>query len=152
MNEENAVIENEMIAERGEAELDVQNAETEAQNSVDEAEELRERVKELQRVIDERERCERDAERKREIRGRFMMAAGNAEFINDFTRDGLLGEFERAVSEAANDGMSDSEIFGGLVDGRENLFVPPSGIPSVVAATGGGSRISDDDVRAIMGL
>lgn len=121
--------------------------------SLGEADVLKNKVEELQKTIDAQKAAENEAQRKRILQDRFLKAADGAEFINDFTRDGLLREFEGAVCDEANEGVEDSEVFDRLVSGRSNLFAPRSGIPSVVAASSGAlSALSDDDVREVMGL
>lgn len=118
-----------------------------------EAEEMRTRINELQKVIDQSE-AEAKAEKSREeLERRFECAADDATFLNDFTRNGIFAEFLEAVADEKNARRSDKEIFGRLVENRENLFVPEGGIPSVIASTMGfGGQITDGDVREIMGL
>lgn len=121
--------------------------------SLGEADVLKNKVEELQKTIDERRAADEAAERSRSMRERFQAAAGGAEFLNDFTRDGLLAEFESALADKANEGKADSEVFDMVISGRENLFAPESGIPSVVAASSGAlGTLSVSDVREIMGL
>lgn len=118
-----------------------------------EAEKMKNRIEELQKVIDESHEQAEKERVKTLMESRFASAAGTAEFLNDFTRNGVLAEFMTAVNAEENAGKSDEEIFCGIVENRENIFVPEGGIPAVVAATGGfGGQITDGDVREIMGL
>lgn len=114
-----------------------------------EAEKMKIKIEELQKVIDET-----SAQRSREaLVERFEGAAGDAKFLNDFTRNGLLTEFLNAVQDEKNVGRSDEEIYTGLVEGRENIFVPDESVPTVIASTMGfGGQITESDVREIMGL
>ena len=114
-----------------------------------EAEKMRIKIEELQKVIDETSaQKSRDA-----LIERFEGVAGDAKFLNDFTRNGLLTEFLEAVQDEKNVGRSDAEIYGGLVECRENIFVPDESVPTVIASTMGfGGQITENDVREIMGL
>lgn len=124
-------------------------------NGQGEAEKLQIKIDELQKVLDGKQAAEEAERAEKSIRERFGAVTGGAEFLNSYTRDGVLAEFRAAVSDAANAGRSDAEIYRDITDGQESLFVPDGGIPSVVASSGfglcGGS-LGDSDVREIMGL
>lgn len=124
-------------------------------NGQGEAEKLQIKIDELQKVLDGKQAAEEAERAEKSIRERFGAVTGGAEFLNSYTRDGVLAEFRAAVSDAANAGRSDAEIYREITDGQESLFVPDGGIPSVVATSGfglcGGS-LGDSDVREIMGL
>ncbi len=118
-----------------------------------EAEEMKMKIEELQKVIDDRKTEDENREYRMALEKRFNAATGNAEFLNEYTKNGLLDKFADALGMEENQGLSDKEIFGKLTDGEENLFVPDGGIPSVVASTSGfGTDLSLGDVREIMGL
>ncbi|MBE7031989.1 MAG: hypothetical protein E7401_03395 [Ruminococcaceae bacterium] len=119
------------------------------ENSQCEAEKMKIKIEELQKVIDQSEA----AKSREALEKRFDNAAGDAKFLNDFTKSGLMAEFLEAVQDEKNAGRSDGEIFGGLVDGREDIFAPDEGVPTVIASTMGfGGQITENDVREIMGL
>ena len=118
-----------------------------------EAEKLKVRIEELQKVIDQNEADAASAKSRKEQEDRFECAAGDARFINDFTKSGLLAEFLEAVADEKNAGRADGEIFEELAKGRDNLFMPKDDVPSVISSTMGfGGQITDGDVREIMGL
>ncbi len=136
-------------AEKGELEERISNL----SRSQYEAEEMKTKIEELQKVIDQR--TEEDSARKleAEICRRFEAATEGTDFINEFTRNGIFEQFKSAISEEKNAGRADSDIYGELVLGKENIFVPSEGIPAVVASTSGfGGSITDGDIREIMGL
>lgn len=118
-----------------------------------EADKVKEKMEELQKIIDDKNRAEEELMQETALNQRFCDASRNMEFINDFTRQGIFNRFKDAVRDESNAGRDDGEIFDGIVEGRENLFAPKEGIPSVVAPTMGfGGSITDADVREIMGL
>ena len=118
-----------------------------------EAEEMKNRIEELQKIIDRKE-ATAAAEKDREaLENRFKAAVGDARFVNDFTRHGVLREFLEAVSDEKNLGRADEEIFKSIVGTREDLFAAENKLPSVVASTNGfGGQLEESDVREIMGL
>ncbi len=118
-----------------------------------EADEMKEKVKELQKVIDEREEKEREDTLKAELNRRFEQARGDKNFVNEFTRNGIFEQFKDAISDEKNACRADSEIYGDLISGRDNIFLQDESVPKVVASTPGflGS-ITESDVREIMGL
>ncbi len=118
-----------------------------------EADKVREKMEELQTIIDEKNRAEKEMMQESALNQRFCEASRNMEFINEFTRKGILSRFKDAVLDEGNAGRDDGEIFDSLVEGQANLFAPRDGIPAVVAPTMGfGGSITDADVREIMGL
>ena len=118
-----------------------------------EAEEMRTKIDELQKVIDDRQSEDEKLARDAAIRSRFESVAGNAEFLNEFTKNGVMSQFSEAIEAVENQGKSDGEIFEAITANVGNLFVSDNGIPSVVASTSGfGADLSMGDVREIMGL
>lgn len=121
--------------------------------SMGEAEKLKEKIDKLQKTIDERKAADEEAEKAKALSERFNAACGKAEFLNDFTKAGVLEEFKAAIADKANEGKADKDIFEQITTGRDNLFVPEGGIPGVVSSTSGaGDSEIDNDVREIMGL
>ncbi len=118
-----------------------------------EAEKMKSKIDELQKVIDDRRISDENLERQMAVEKRFNAAVGDAEFLNEYTKNGLLDKFSKALEAEENQGMSDKEIFGKLTGEETNLFVPVGGVPTVVASTSGfGGDLSLSDVREIMGL
>ncbi|MBE7024231.1 MAG: hypothetical protein IJ285_06330 [Clostridia bacterium] len=129
-------------------------AETESlKNSQYEAENMKDKIEELQKVIDERRLRDENEGKRTELEKRFSQAVGDAEFLNDYTRQGIFDLFEKALEMEENQGLSDGEVFESITAGSENLFAENTRVPSVVASTSGfGSNLSNGDVREIMGL
>lgn len=118
-----------------------------------EADEMKQKLDELQKVIDEKRVAEEAEKKQLELEQRFGLAAEGAAFINDFTRAGVLEKFKSALLDENNVGKADSEIFGQITTGMENIFVPQNEVPTVVASTTGfGETLTDGEVRQIMGL
>ena len=124
----------------------------ELETSLGEAENLRTRINELQKSIDERDAENAAKEKDRVLKERFNSAAENVSFINELTGKGIFSEFISALEDSGSAGKSDREIFKALTEGRDNLFMPEGGFPTVVSSTSFGGDFTDGDVREIMGL
>ena len=121
--------------------------------SLGDTEKMQQKIDFLQKTIDDRKAEDDAVAAEKAIKGRFDAACGEAEFLNDFTREGLFNEFKTALSDEKNASKSDAEIYKAITEGKDNLFMPEDGIPGVVSSTtGSGSAATDADVREIMGL
>ena len=141
------------LEERAERMNEMESRIAEFEKNQHEADEIRKRADELQKVVDERNAADKAELLKQEFCRRFDAVTEGAMFVNDFTREGIFEQFKEAVGDEKNIGKADSEIYGQLIEGRDNIFIPDGGLPSVVASTTGfGGLISDGDVREIMGL
>ncbi len=133
----------------GEYETEIGNL----KKSLGDAEALQKKIDDLQADIDARKQADEAAAAENALKSRFDTACGEAKFLNDFTRAGLYDEFKTALSDEANAGKSDKDIYEAITKEKENIFVPDNGLPSV---TGGSSGIevptTDAEVREIMGL
>lgn len=82
---------------------------------------------ELQKTIDEyraaeekRQADEKAAAERSERLSRFDKAHGEAskdrKWLNDFTRDGIFAQFEKALTDDANKGKSDVQIYNSIIN------------------------------------
>lgn len=132
----------------GEYETEIGNL----RESLGDAEELQKKIDGLQADIDARKRADETAAAEKALKGRFDTVCGEAKFLNDFTRSGLYGEFKTALSDEANTGKSDKDIYEAITKDKENIFMPEDGLPGVVSSTAGGELGYDADIRVLMGL
>lgn len=92
----------------------------------------------------------KQAEARAALESRFNAVVGDRKFVHDFVRQGVLGEFEKALADKANEGKGDAAIFDGLTRDKDYFAsMNPGGKPDM---GGIGGVSSDDDARAIMGL
>lgn len=77
----------------------------------------------LQKIIDEykaadeeRKANEAAAQARAALESRFNTVLGERTFANDYTRNGIFGEFEKAVGADENKGKSDKEILDSIVN------------------------------------
>ncbi len=157
-------------ADIGKAKGDVESIKTELENankkigeyeteignlkeSLGDAKELQKKFDDLQADIDARKKADEAAAAENALKARFDTACGESKFLNDFTRAGLYSEFKTALSDEANAGKSDKDIYEAITNGKENIFMPEDGLPGVAAgSSGGGTAATDAEVREIMGL
>ena len=86
----------------------------------------------LQKTIDEykaadekRQADAKAAAERAERLGRFdkahAEASKNRKWLNDFTRDGIFAQFEKALADDANKGKSDVQIYNGLINDEKGV-------------------------------
>ena len=112
-----------------------ETAQTELKTAKDTIENLEKNAKDaaaLQKTIDdykaadEKRQADAKAEAERAERlSRFEKAHGEAskdrKWLNDFTRDGIFSQFEKALSDDANKGKSDVQIYNGLINDEKGV-------------------------------
>lgn len=117
-------------------------------------------VKKLQDEIDrykqadlDRQEAEKQAAAKADVTSRFERAAGERKFAHDYIKNGVLSDFEKALTDEANKGKGDGEIFDALTKDKDGIFQSQNP-PAQMRGAGGltDDQIDDAKVRAIMGL
>ena len=78
------------------------------------------------KAADEKRQAEAKAAAERtERRGRFDKAhaevSKDRKWLNDFTRDGIFAQFEKALTDDANKGKSDVQIYNGLINDEKGV-------------------------------
>ena len=101
----------------------------------------------LQKTIDEykaadekRQADAKAAAERAERMGRFEKAHGEAskdrKWLNDFTRDGIFAQFEKALADDANKGKSDIQIYNSIIN--DDKGVKPGLFEAQVSGSMGG--------------
>lgn len=134
---------------------------TEAKETIAKLETAGADVEKLQKEINDykalEEKRKQEAEQatlEQRLTERFNASAGEAKFINDFTRAGLLNEFKAALQDKANEGKSDSDIYSAITKDRDGIFVNPNApkdIPGVgiVKTPGNSDEMTDDEFYSV---
>ena len=117
------------------------------------ADALKLKVAELEKSIQERKDADEKEKAEAAVTSRFDAVVGEKQFLNDFTRTGVLNEFKAAIADKVNVGKSDSDILTALVKDREGIFANPNP-PASIPGTGNidAEKLDESRVRAIMGL
>ena len=88
---------------------------------------------------EQRQKDAKASQERAERMGRFEKAHTEAnkdrKWLNDFTRDGIFAQFEKALTDTANTGKSDVEIYNGLI--KDDKGVKPGLFEAQVSGSGG---------------
>lgn len=79
-----------------------------------------------------------------ELKARIKDFTNTKKFVNDLTRDAINAQLESALNDDANKGKSIEDLFKGLTDGKENIFINENAPtpPTVPNMSGKGSTES----------
>ena len=86
---------------------------------------------------------------------RFGKVKGDREFSSKFAEAGLLDEFNKAISDPANTGKGDKELFDALTKDAAGIWKNPQQEPvKVPGVTGSWADVDNNDrmMRKVMGL
>lgn len=115
-----------------------------AQDTIGELEKSKGDAAALQKTIDEykaadakREADAKAAAARSDVEARFGKALGERKFAHDYIKSGVLNDFEKALSDEANKGKGDVEIFDALTKDKAGIFASQN--PASVNMGGGGS-------------
>lgn len=101
---------------------------------------LQKTIDDYKAADDKRKADEKAAQERADRMGRFDKAHGEAskdrKWLNDYTKNGIFAEFEKALSDDANKGKSDVQIYNSLVN--DDKGVKPGLFEAQVS--GGGMR------------
>lgn len=107
----------------------------------------------LQKQLDEYKQAEAaraEAEKASAVRAdverRFDAVAGERKFLHEYVRTGVLGEFEKALSDKANAGKGDKDLFEALTKDKDYFS---SQNPPVNMGGLGNIKTSDPDEAAM---
>ena len=98
------------------ADLDAANQTiAQLQTTANEAESLRQQVQQYQQQEQQRQQAEAAAQARQQLLGRMDAVLNGRQFIVDELRDLVADRFQAALSEQANVGRSDADVFEALV-------------------------------------
>lgn len=99
----------------------IENLEKNAKN----AEALQKTIDDYKAADEKRQADAKAAAERSERLSRFEKAHGEAskdrKWLNDFTRDGIFSQFEKALADDANKGKSDVQIYNSLVNDEKGV-------------------------------
>lgn len=87
--------------------------------------ELKQKVADYEKAENDRKDAEEKAKKTAALRGRFDGLKGDKKYLNEGTENWIFGEFEKALSDEANTGKSDSEIYEAITKDK-NIYVNPN--------------------------
>lgn len=102
-----------------------------------------------------RQKAEQEAAAHAALVDRFGKVKGDREFSSEFAESGLLEAFNKAISDPANTGKGDKELFDALTKDAAGLFKNPQQEPVKVPGVTGSWADADNNermMRKVMGL
>lgn len=102
-----------------------------------------------------RQKAEQEAATHAALVERFGKVKGDREFSSEFAESGLLEAFNKAISDPANTGKGDKELFDALTKDAAGLFKNPQQEPVKVPGVTGSWADADNNermMRKVMGL
>lgn len=131
-----------------------------AQTTIGDLEKAKGDATTLQKTIDDykaadekRVSDEKAAAARADVETRFGSAIGERKFAHDYIKNGVLSDFEKALSDEAFKGKGDAEIFEALTKDKEGIFASQNPAHFNMGGGGnGGSGDSNATLRAAMGL
>lgn len=102
-----------------------------------------------------RQKAEQEAAAYAALVERFGKVKGDREFSSQFAESGLLDAFSKAISDPANTGKGDKELFDALTKDAAGLFKNPQQEPVKVPGVTGSWADADNNermMRKVMGL
>lgn len=105
-------------------------------------------------IADEKAEAERKAAEEAaetECKSRFDSAVGEKKWRDELTGNAVYGMFKTSLADTKNKGKSDSEILE-MITKDKNYYENPNKPADMQGMGFGGGELSDNDVRAVMGL
>lgn len=111
---------------------------------------LKKELEDYRQAEADRKKAEDAAQARAAVEARFNSAVGERKFVHEFVRNGVLGEFEKALSDKANEGKGDKDVFDQLT--RDKDYFASMNPPAPNMGGIGGDNVNAQDARAVMGL
>lgn len=162
---------NKIMAENG---RDINNAKGDNEKAAAELEQLKAELKSAQETLEkfgdydnvkadldkykvELEKSQSDYKNKiaaMELSAKVKDFTNNYKFVNEVTRDAYNSKLADALNADENKGKSLEELFKGLTDGKENIFIDEKkpAPPTIIDMASDKPQEDDAAVRAVMGL
>lgn len=98
-----------------------------------------------------RQKAEQEAAAHAALVDRFNKVKGERQFSSEYAESGLLDAFNKAISDPANTGKGDKELFDALTKDAAGLFKNPQQEPVKIAGvnTAPGAKYTADQIRAM---
>lgn len=80
---------------------------------------LQAEIDKYKKVEADRQAAELATQQRAVVEGRFDAVVGDRKFLHDFVRKGVLGEFDKSLSDQANAGKGDKDLFEALTKDKD---------------------------------
>lgn len=125
------------------------------QDSMGDVDGMKAKLEEYQKADEARQKAEQEAAAHAALVERFGKVKGDREFSSKFAEVGLLDEFNKAISDPANTGKGDKELFDALTKDASGIWKNPQQETVKVPGVTGSWADADNNermMRKVMGL
>lgn len=125
------------------------------QDSMGDVDGMKAKLEEYQKADEARQKAEQEAASHAALVERFGKVKGDREFSSEFAESGLLEAFNKAISDPANTGKGDKELFDALTKDAAGIWKNPQQEPVKVPGVTGSWADADNNermMRKVMGL
>lgn len=125
------------------------------QDSMGDVDGMKAKLEEYQKADEARQKAEQEAAAQKALEDRFDAVVNGKEFANNLVRNGTLAEFSRALSDPANTGKGDKELFDALTKDAAGIWKNPQQEKVEVPGVTGSWADADNNermMRKVMGL
>ena len=125
------------------------------QESMGDVDGMKAKLEEYQQADEARQKAEQEAAAHAALVERFGKVKGDREFSSKFAEAGLLDEFNKAISDPANTGKGDKELFDALTKDAAGIWKNPQQETVKVPGVTGSWADADNNermMRKVMGL
>ena len=121
------------------------------QDSMGDVDGMKAKLEEYQKADEARQKAEQEAAEHAALVERFNGVKGDREFSSEYAESGLLDAFNKAISDPANVGKGDKELFEDLTKDAAGLFKNPQQETVKVAGVDmhTGAKYTADQIRAM---
>lgn len=127
----------------------------ELQESMDDVEDMKVKLEEYQKADEARQKAEQEAAAHAALVERFNKVKGEKQFSSQFAESGVLDAFAKAISDPANTGKGDNELFEALTKDAAGIWKNPQQETVKIEGVTGNWTQSDETermMRKVMGL
>ena len=117
------------------------------------AEATKKELEDLKKEIADKKAAEEKEAEDKALTDSIIASFGDKKFTSDYVKNGIIADMKLEIAKPENKSKGYAEVFENLTKDKEGIFANPN--PAVdMGGIGnlGGSEISDDEARAIMGL
>ena len=121
------------------------------QESMGDVDGMKAKLEEYQQADEARQKAEQEAAAHAALVERFGKVKGDREFSSEFAESGLLDALNKAISDPANTGKGDKELFDALTKDVAGIWKNPQQEPVKIVGvnTAPGAKYTADQIRAM---
>lgn len=116
------------------------------------ADDYKSQLETLQKEIKEKEDADRKAQEDAQLTDAIIETFGDKKFTSDYVKNGIIADMKTEIAKPENKRKSYSEIFEALTKDKNGIFENPNPGIEIPGMGSFDTNISDNSMRAVMGL